>query len=140
MVSGRVFFAFLVVALAVGCNGNHCFSYQFECDSGQCVENDYRCDREDDCYDGSDEDGCSGTCYSYQFECKSGQCVSPSSSECDGTDDCYDGSDEDGCASAASLAVGLSVFFFILFCVVIPIAIVLIYCCVFGPSPTHPRW
>ncbi|CAI8027512.1 Low-density lipoprotein receptor-related protein 5 [Geodia barretti] len=98
MVSGRVFFAFLVVALAVGCNGNHCFSYQFECDSGQCVENDYRCDREDDCYDGSDEDGCSGTCYSYQFECKSGQCVSPSSSECDGTDDCYDGSDEDGCA------------------------------------------
>ena len=34
--------------------------------------------------------------------------------------------------AAASLAVGLSVFFFILFCVVIPIAIVLIYCCVFG--------
>ena len=36
--------------------------------------------------------------------------------------------------AAAGLAVGLSVFFFILFCVVIPIAIcVLIYCCVAGP-------
>jgi hypothetical protein len=94
MVPRRVFFAFLVVALAVGCNGT-CFRSQFECDSGQCVDNDYRCDGEEDCFDGSDEDGCS---------------------------------------AAAGLAIGLSVFFFILFCVVIPIAICfLIYCCVAGP-------
>ena len=77
MVPRRVFFAFLVVALAVGCNGkvffecwalaqiysrsgNRCRSYEFECDDGYCVDNDYRCNGEDDCYDGSDEDGCSG--------------------------------------------------------------------------------
>ena len=36
----------------------YCYSDQWECDSGQCINEDYRCDGDDDCYDGSDEDGC----------------------------------------------------------------------------------
>ena len=35
-----------------------CYSYQWECDSGQCIDEDYRCNGYDNCYDGSDEDGC----------------------------------------------------------------------------------
>ncbi|CAI8023506.1 Low-density lipoprotein receptor-related protein 4 [Geodia barretti] len=127
--------AFLVIGLAVGCSG-YCRSSLYECNNGRCVSRSDRCDGYNDCFDRSDEIGCStssSTCYSYQFECNSGQCIS-SSYECDGTDDCYDGSDEDGCAAAVGLAIGLSVFFFVLFCVVIPIAIcVLVYYCVAGP-------
>ena len=36
----------------------NCYSGEWECDSGQCIDEDYRCDGDDDCYDGSDEEGC----------------------------------------------------------------------------------
>ena len=45
----RVFSAFIP---------GRCDFDEFECDSGQCVDEDYQCDGEDDCFDGSDEDTC----------------------------------------------------------------------------------
>ena len=35
-----------------------CDSYEFSCDNGECVPNNYRCDGDNDCGDNSDEDGC----------------------------------------------------------------------------------
>ena len=37
----------------------YCY-YQYECDSGECILDDNVCDGTEDCYDGSDEDGCAG--------------------------------------------------------------------------------
>ena len=36
----------------------NCDSDEFECDSGECIDEDRQCDDVDDCFDGSDEDGC----------------------------------------------------------------------------------
>ena len=35
-----------------------CSSFQYECDNGQCIVDDYQCDGDEDCSDGSDEEGC----------------------------------------------------------------------------------
>ena len=37
---------------------NHCFSFEFECDDGECIDDDYQCDGTEDCDDGSDEENC----------------------------------------------------------------------------------
>ena len=42
-----------------------CYSYQYECDSGQCIGSSLACDGSEDCYDGSDEEGCDDTCKSH---------------------------------------------------------------------------
>ena len=35
-----------------------CSAGQFICDTGKCIPQHWRCDRDDDCRDGSDERGC----------------------------------------------------------------------------------
>ena len=83
-----------------------CRTDQFTCKtSGNCVANTTRCDRTQDCRDGSDEAGCPA-CPGGQFTCKtSGQCI-PKASKCDKKKDCKDGSDEASCGGNTGKSTG----------------------------------
>ncbi|KAH0628505.1 hypothetical protein JD844_009788, partial [Phrynosoma platyrhinos] len=67
-------------------------------DGTECVSFEYICDGENDCADGSDEDGCPEYCNRPGiFKCKSGnKCINERYS-CDGVWHCPDGSDESDC-------------------------------------------
>ncbi|XP_067423107.1 basement membrane-specific heparan sulfate proteoglycan core protein isoform X3 [Emydura macquarii macquarii] len=71
-----------------------CTGAEFTCGSGECIDQEFRCDRRPDCRDMSDELGCE--CPSEEFQCASGECL-PLAYRCNRSPDCRDGSDEDGC-------------------------------------------
>lgn len=76
-----------------------CSSNEFQCKSGRCIPQNFRCDQENDCGDHSDEFECANvTCASSQFACENGRCI-PNIWKCDSENDCGDSSDEgDFCA------------------------------------------
>jgi len=71
---------------------------QFECDDGQCIKLTWRCDRDNDCNDRSDERNCTGYCEMEQFACTNGKCIY-GGYICDGDNDCGDNSDEVMCST-----------------------------------------
>lgn len=86
----------------ISCKNALCNSTQFLCDGSLCIDNDWVCDSQEDCMDGSDEDPkiCKDKCDpQHRFQCKmTKKCISKSK-VCDGRFDCgeADKSDEERC-------------------------------------------
>lgn len=80
---------------------NTCSSSAFTCASGQCIPSRWRCDKHNDCFDGSDELHCPTqgptSCPVTLFTCDNNRCI-PRIWLCDTDNDCGDGSDEKNCS------------------------------------------
>ncbi|KAL8611301.1 hypothetical protein ACOMHN_013732 [Nucella lapillus] len=75
-----------------------CASGQFKCGHGHCIQEEWVCDTEVDCFDGSDEQNCPTDCSGeHQFRCQGNNQCKPIEYRCDGNDDCGDDSDEINC-------------------------------------------
>lgn len=75
-----------------------CLYDEFTCNNSKCIDSSWRCNREDECGDGSDEDTCQhfSECMSNQFHCDNGKCINLDW-KCDADFDCDDHSDEKNC-------------------------------------------
>ncbi|XP_017882694.1 sortilin-related receptor-like [Ceratina calcarata] len=73
-----------------------CAPNQFACANNACIPATWRCDRDNDCGDGSDEINCNRTSCSPNFECDDNKCISRHW-VCDFDQDCRDGKDELDC-------------------------------------------
>merc|ERR1711879_484684 len=74
-----------------------CSVEQYTCKDGTCIEDDWVCDTELDCADGSDELNCATDCSGpHQLKCDNGLCITKEFL-CDGDDDCGDLTDEKDC-------------------------------------------
>uniref|UniRef100_A0A9J8D6T4 Uncharacterized protein n=1 Tax=Cyprinus carpio carpio TaxID=630221 RepID=A0A9J8D6T4_CYPCA len=94
------FMFLLVVTLScpVQTSVKTCRPDQFSCGNTMCVPMKWKCDGDNDCLNGADEEGCDKRCRSTEFSCgdKYKACV-PMRWRCDGNIDCLNGADEEGC-------------------------------------------
>ncbi|XP_018013097.2 sortilin-related receptor, partial [Hyalella azteca] len=74
-----------------------CDSSQFQCNNNRCIPASYKCDGDNDCGDGSDEQNCD--CTEEEFDCGRYRCI-PLTQRCDGDRDCPNGNDETNCTQA----------------------------------------
>ncbi|MBW02787.1 Low-density lipoprotein receptor, partial [Eschrichtius robustus] len=75
-------------------DNNPCSALEFHCRSGECIHSSWRCDRDPDCKDKSDEENCVTLCEGpNKFKCQSGECISLDK-VCNSIRDCRDWSDE----------------------------------------------
>ncbi|XP_045484331.1 low-density lipoprotein receptor-related protein 1B [Pieris rapae] len=94
--------------------GGLCEPHEFQCNNGECIRQEFRCDARVDCLDGSDEAGCGGMstpapvltttpittaspvddCVWPALRCDNGTRCVPLLQLCDDATDCADGADE----------------------------------------------
>uniref|UniRef100_A0A4W3IBD4 LDL receptor related protein 1B n=1 Tax=Callorhinchus milii TaxID=7868 RepID=A0A4W3IBD4_CALMI len=77
-------------------SAQHCHFEEFACKNGRCIQERWKCDGENDCFDGSDEDQdiCyNSTCPVNHFRCQNNRCI-PKRWLCDGANDCGNHEDE----------------------------------------------
>ncbi|KAI1297126.1 Low-density lipoprotein receptor-related protein 3 [Halotydeus destructor] len=86
-----------------------CKSNQFRCNNGKCIPKAWKCNRKDECNDGSDEADCDDLCTSVrEVRCDANGdrdipgCYSFPLQRCDGVWDCENGADEKGCQGCPS--------------------------------------
>ena len=87
----------LLIFFVLGCSDVSCMDTQFTCDSYKCIPEDYRCDGEEDCNDGTDEGGCPRNCEADQFYCYEDEKCIERNLVCNGQKDCSNGDDESKC-------------------------------------------
>ncbi|XP_077864941.1 uncharacterized protein LOC144350705 [Saccoglossus kowalevskii] len=71
------------------------FSTDFLCDFNLCIPDNWVCDGQADCNDGTDEADCEGTCSGYLCDTDT-RCI-PEYWVCDNVVDCHDTTDEKDC-------------------------------------------
>lgn len=85
-----------------------CRTDEFTCNNGKCIQKRWRCDRDDDCDDMSDELNCpAARCTDTEFKCDDGVCIT-AKWRCDGDADCADASDERHCNATQPASVCLA--------------------------------
>lgn len=91
-----------------------CPAGQFPCgDSVGCVDASARCDGQNQCPTGSDEENCAATegCLDSDWTCQNRMCI-PKELRCNGLNDCMDNSDEEDCGEKDEKAEIYCFFFF----------------------------
>jgi hypothetical protein len=91
------------------CKNETCADHEFKCaKTGRCIPANLKCDNENDCPDGEDEENCPETIKcdpQTEFQCADKKCVSLSW-RCDSHNDCDDGSDEKDCPKNECTGIG----------------------------------
>ncbi|XP_056009495.1 basement membrane-specific heparan sulfate proteoglycan core protein-like isoform X3 [Ostrea edulis] len=88
---------------SIGNVPKQCLPDQFQCASGECIDAIFKCDSQDDCFDGSDEKNCPVTvCREDEFRCSDNRQCIPLAFRCNLQRDCVDGSDEERCAKTCT--------------------------------------
>ncbi|XP_030628050.1 low-density lipoprotein receptor-related protein 1B [Chanos chanos] len=80
-----------------------CGGDEFQCRNQRCIQLSWKCDGDDDCLDGSDEEAhlcLNRTCPVDQFKCLNNRCI-PKRWLCDGTNDCGNNEDESNLTCSA---------------------------------------
>ncbi|KAH9489565.1 hypothetical protein Btru_043309, partial [Bulinus truncatus] len=93
--SGQPFFervnTYLLFSITYPCPDN-----SWKCRNKKCINEEFRCDGDNDCIDGSDEENCDHCQYDEMFHCKNKKCISMKKM-CDGRNHCDDNGDEENC-------------------------------------------